>query len=67
VGIAVDHEHVLGPRRLEDVVQGLLGERDVLAVVVALAVVHPRHRNAVLIGRLGRDSHSVVREREQLA
>ena len=50
VGVAVDRQHVLGAGRLEDVVQRLLGERDVLAVVLALRVVHPRHRDPVLVG-----------------
>ena len=50
VRVAVDREHVLRARGLEDVVQRLLGEGDVLAVVVALGVVHPRHRHPVLVG-----------------
>jgi hypothetical protein len=36
VRVAVDHQHVLGPRRLEDVVERLFREPDVLAVVLAL-------------------------------
>jgi len=36
VGVAIGRQDVLIPRRLEDVVQGLLGERDVLAIVLAL-------------------------------
>jgi hypothetical protein len=38
VRVAVREEHVLGVAGLEDLVQGLLGEGDVLAVVVALRV-----------------------------
>ncbi len=49
VGVAVDRQDVLGAGRLQDLAQRALGVGDVLAVVVALAVVHPRDGDAVLV------------------
>ena len=66
VRVAVDHQDLLGARGLEDLVHGALRQRDVLAVVLALRVIHPSDRDAVLIGYLGGDRHSVLRHGQQL-
>ena len=55
------------PGGFEDVAQRALGERDVAAVVVRLAVVHPRDREPVLVGDLGHDGDAVVGRGKQFA
>ena len=49
VRVAVDHERVLRARAFPDLVQDLLGVRDVPLVVVALRVIEPGDRHAVLV------------------
>ena len=61
MGVAVDHEHVLSLGRVEDVVQRLCGVGDVLAVVLALRVVHPGDGETVAVLDLGGHGDAVLR------
>jgi hypothetical protein len=60
VGVAIDRQDVLRPRRLEDLPKRPLGELDVLAVVLALGVVHPSHRDPVPVRDVGEHGDPVL-------
>ena len=60
VRVAVDLERVLRTGGIEDIAQRLLRVGDVLAVVLALRVVHPRDRQPVRVGDIGRDRDAVL-------